>query len=204
MTRNRIFVIVLIDLALILAIGLYLIQLYHSNHNPNIHGIFIQRPNELTDFEFMDTHGNTFTKNQLKGHWSFLFFGFTNCEMVCPTTLSALNKAYGMLEKSLPSNLLPQVIFITVDPERDNINKIDKFVRSFNSHFLGARTDIGSTIALEKQLAISTQKLNNTINHSAEILLVNPAAQVQVYFPYPADPIQLANDYKEILKDHPN
>lgn len=199
--QNKFFIMLLLDIVIILAIIIYIGERYYSNNNLKIHGVFIENPREIKDFKFTDNHNHLFTKNQLKGHWSLLFFGFTTCEIVCPTTLATLNKTYKILQNNLPESLLPQVVFISIDPENDTQSRLNQFVTSFNPRFIGARADINETMLLEKQLFISTKKINNTINHSAEILLMNPAGRVQVYFPYPAEPAKLASDYQLILSN---
>lgn len=172
-----------------------------------IDGTFLTPPQNITEFTLTDNHGNPFTKESLKGHWTMMFFGFTNCGMVCPTTMDALNKMYKIMEKELPNNQLPQVTFISVDPDRDTIEKINDYINSFNPHFVGARAEIAETIAFEKQLHIVAAKLEvdgqgknqYTINHTAEILLFNPNGQVQALLSYPHEPEQMVKDYKTIL-----
>lgn len=128
-----------------------------------------------------------------------IFFGFTNCEMVCPTTMVELSKMYKKLQQDLPENLLPLVVFISVDPNRDTVEKLNSFVNSFNSHFIGIRADITETIALAKQFHITVSK-NSPVNHNMEVLLLNPSTSIQAYFSYPHQSEQLAADYKLILE----
>lgn len=198
MKKNKIFFIVVLDSVIILSVILIIVMSHYSYHPPKIHGIYIAKPKTLTDFHLMDNQGHVFTKNQLLGHWTLLFFGFTSCQSVCPTTMATLNKTYELLQQKIPPHLLPHVVFVSIDPEEDTIKKINTFVNLFNKHFIGVRGETEETLALEKQLSISTKRINNTINHSAEILLVNPEGRAQVYFPYPANPIQLAHDYELI------
>jgi len=171
-----------------------------------INGILLPQPNVIQNFAFTDHYGNTFTKDNLKGHWSFLFFGFTNCGYVCPTTMTVLNKMYKMLEKNLSSEKLPMVILVSVDPERDTVARMNDYINSFNPRFVGLRADSQLTDAFVKNMHVSAVKMQAegaddqyTINHSAEILLINPDAKVQAYFSYPHNADQMAKDYKLIL-----
>jgi len=162
----------------------------------------------MNDFHLTDFNGKAFTNENLKGHWTMMFFGFTNCAMVCPTTMSALSGMYKQLQKELPQNQLPQVVMVSVDPDRDTQERMKDYVTSFNSQFKGVRADIAETVALEKQLHIVAAKIevdgqgNNqyTVNHSAEILLFNPKGQVQAYLSYPHQAEQMAKDYSLIVK----
>jgi len=172
-----------------------------------IDGIFVPTPTDITDFQLTDNVGKTFTKENLKGHWTMMFFGFTNCGMVCPTTLAELNKMYRTLQKELPDTQLPQVVLVSVDPERDTIERMNEYVTTFNPHFIGVRGDLPETESLKKQLHIVSAKMQAdgqgqsqyTINHSAEIMLFNPEAKVQAYLSYPHKADQMVSDYKSIL-----
>ena len=172
-----------------------------------INGVYLANPKEIKTFHLTDNKGNMFSNNNLKEHWTLLFFGFTNCGYVCPTTLTALNKMYHILQTELTDNQLPQVVLVSVDPERDSVARMDSYVNSFNEHFKGVRADLPETEALEKDLHIAAIKMQATgkgknhysVNHSAEILVVNPKGEVQAYLSFPPEANQLVKDYKLII-----
>jgi protein SCO1/2 len=172
-----------------------------------IDGIMVPQPTEMADFKLINTAGKSFTRNDLKGKWTFLFFGFTNCATVCPTTLSSLNKMYAQLEKELPKDQLPQIVLVSVDPERDTLDRMNEYLHSFNPHFIGARAELPVIEVFEKQLHVIAVKMqadgqgpnHYSVNHTAEILLINPQAQVQAYLSYPHNAEQMVKDYKFIL-----
>lgn len=178
-----------------------------SKKNNNIDGILLSKSKPIANFQMTDNQSHVFTKENLKGHWTMMFFGFTHCGYVCPTTMSALGKMYQMLEKELPTNQLPRVVMVSVDPERDSVQTMDKYVRSFNSHFVGVRGNIDQTSALQDQLHITATKMqaggsnkdSYTINHSAEIILFNPNAEIQAYFSFPHQAERMVQDYKSII-----
>lgn len=175
--------------------------------NIKIDGVVLPQTQVINDFKLMDNQGKPFTKENLKGHWTMMFFGFTNCGMVCPTTMAALNQMYKSLQTELPDSKLPQVVMISVDPDRDTIERMNEYVMTFNPHFIGARAEIEETVALEKQLHIAAAKIeadgegknHYTINHTADILLFNPDAQLQAFMSFPHKADQMAKDYKLIL-----
>ena len=179
----------------------------HQKPTVKLNGVYLPTPTTISPFALTDNHNKPFTQDNLKNHWTMMFFGFTNCAMVCPTTMAALNGMYQKLEKELPADKMPQIVFVSVDPERDTVDKINDYMISFNKNFIGTRAEIVDTIALEKQLHIVAAKLqvdgqgkdNYTINHSAEILLFNPDGKLQAYFSYPHDSDELAKEYKMIL-----
>lgn len=175
--------------------------------NIKVNGIILPEAKAVSQFQLTDNHGKAFTQTHLQGHWTLLFFGFTNCAMVCPTTMAALNDMYKTLQQELPDNKLPQVVLVSVDPDRDTVERLNDYVTSFNSHFIGTRTDAEQTEALKKQFHIAAVKLqadgkgkdHYTVNHTAEILVINPKGELQAYLSYPHTADQLVKDYKSLL-----
>jgi protein SCO1/2 len=212
LSNNKILVIIILVFALLAAgvIGLGVIRRSGTaDALPiKIDGVYFTTGKEINDFALTDTANKAFTKANLKNHWTLMFFGFTNCGFVCPTTLAALNKMYLTLQKDLPADQLPKVVLISVDPDRDSIEKINSYVTAFNPNFVGAKGDVAATIDLEKQLHVAAVKLqaqgqskdHYTINHSAEIMVFNPAGQLQAYLSYPHKPEQMVADYKLMLQ----
>lgn len=174
-----------------------------SKEEVKIDGVLLNPPKIINEFKLTDMTGKPFTNENLKGQWTMMFFGFCNCGMVCPTTLSSLNKMFQLLEKQLPQDQLPRVLFVTVDSERDTLAKLKKYVTTYNSHFLGARGEPSDIAALTKQLHILAIKIQTKhdyyYDHSAEILLVNPEGKVQAYLSYPHKPEQMVKDYQTII-----
>jgi protein SCO1/2 len=198
----------LLDAVIIIALVLYFGMRHHSPvHNVKIQGVYLPLPVAIAPFHLTDNHGKIFTNENLKGHWTMLFFGFTNCGFVCPTTLTELNKMYQQLQNKLSKNNLPQVIFISVDPARDTVKRINEYVTAFNPQFIGLRGKESATEKLENELHIMAEKMqtsrkgknNYTIDHTAEILLINPAGQLQAYMSYPHTAEQMIKDYNLIL-----
>lgn len=195
-------------LMLITVVAMFYYSVTHRTHAQSVReikidGLYLTPPKKFNDFQLTDNKGHTITHENLKGKWTMMFFGFTNCGMVCPTTLSSLNKMYQLLEKEVSSDQLPQVLFVTVDPERDTVSKLNRYVTTFNPHFIGARGTPDAIATLTKQLHILAIKINTKnsyyYDHSAEILIINPEGDVQAYLSYPHKPEQLVKDYKLIL-----
>jgi protein SCO1/2 len=181
-------------------------QRFYHEHHVDINGTYLIKPLAVPYFDLTDNRNQPFTKNNFLGHWTFLFFGFTHCEMVCPISLSTLNAMYRQLEKTLPPAQLPQVVFVTIDPERDTQKKLNLYVSNFNSHFIAARTTSEKTVALESDFHVESNKTASnkpgsaySINHSSEILLINPEAKIQAYFRYPPHTEFMVNDYNSII-----
>jgi protein SCO1/2 len=208
--HNKLIFIILLIVAIFTTSVFYfsIIQKRHKKptiQSVKIEGTFIPVAKEIADFQLTANNGKPFSKNDMKGHWTMMFFGFTNCGYVCPTTLAELNKMHQILKKQIPDQQLPQVVLVSVDPERDSVERMNDYVRAFNVNFIGARAEIKETEALENQLHISAIKMpaegsnNYMVNHSAEIILFNPEAKIQAYFSFPPKSDRLAEDYRAIL-----
>lgn len=179
----------------------------YSAQTVKVDGTVLTPAKQITDFQLVDGNGNPFTKESLKGHWTMMFFGFTNCGVVCPTSMSALNRMYQNLQKQLPNDQLPQVVMVSVDPERDTMEKMKKYVASFNPNFVGTTGKTPDILALTKQVHVVAIKIqaegqdknNYSVDHSAEVLVFNPNAELQAYLSYPHHPEQMVKDYKSII-----
>lgn len=167
--------------------------------------IFTQ-PRTVVPFKLQTDNGNSFSNENLKGHWSLLFYGFTNCAMICPTTMTELNKMYQILAKD-KQQVLPQVVFISVDPERDTIKRLHNYVHSFNPHFIGVTGDEKELATLAKHMGAMYMKVRDKkdpthyyIDHSAFIILVNPKGQMVGILSSPHEAENMANNFKQITQ----
>ena len=118
-------------------------------------------PQDIGTFSLVDTKGRPFNNDSLWGQWTFLFFGFTNCGSICPTEMANLAKLYTILLQD-KQNPMPQVVMISVDPDRDTLQKLGAYVTSFNPHFQGATGDKSQINQLASNLSILyTQVVTN-------------------------------------------
>lgn len=163
-------------------------------------------PKPIADFQLADHAGQPFTLDNLKNRWTFAFFGYTHCPDVCPTSLSMLGQVQRLLEKSLDANHRPQVIFVSVDPERDTPELLSKFVPYFHPDFVGVTGDAGEILRLTRQLGIIYARSDGEANtadsylvdHSAAIILFDPAGKFHALFNVPHDPKLIATDFLAI------
>jgi protein SCO1 len=179
---------------------------YHNTHQASASAqlaaatIFTQ-PRAISSFQLIDADQQPLTLENLKGHWSLLFFGFTNCPDLCPTTLATLNQAYKKLETA--HTKLPQILFISVDPERDDPERMHEYLSSFNNHFLGATGQQAQIDQLTHELSVLYTKTTNqnqvSIDHSGTILIINPQGQFYGVFTTPHDANKIAQDMQHIM-----
>jgi protein SCO1/2 len=158
----------------------------------------------LLDFALVDHNGDSFTLDSLRGHWTLAFFGYTHCPDVCPTALSMLVQVRRKLEAEMPSDELPEVVFFSVDPERDTPAQLATFLPYFHPGFLGVTGDAGQITILTRQIGILHAKAENAgdsdylVDHSAAIILFDPDGKFHAVFGVPHDPDLLVPDFLAI------
>ena len=166
-------------------------------------GTWLEPGRPLPEFMLVDQAGNPFSKERLQGRWSVLFFGFTSCPDICPTTLTTL----GSFEKSLqdlPASDRPQVVFVSVDPQRDTPDRVDAYVKFFSPTIQGATGTPEATAALADALHVpyAVTPLPDgtyTVDHSSALFLVAPDAALRALFSSPHDASKLAADFRQVV-----
>jgi len=156
------------------------------------------------NFSLQDSNGNTKTMADYKGKVVVVFFGFTQCPDVCPTTLTEMDEALKLLG---PKADKVQVIFITVDPERDTAGVLAQYVPAFNPRFVGLRpADEAGLEKLAKDFRIYYKKVpgskpgSYTMDHSAGSYVFDQNGQLRLYIKHAQGPEVLAHDLKNILQ----
>ncbi len=167
-------------------------------------------PRRLSPFVLTGDDGKPFTNKNLLGQWTMVFFGFTNCPDLCPTTLSTIKDAYKQFA-SLKPEQKPKVLFISVDPEQDTPKIIRQYLNSFNKEFIGATGSSEQLKKLTQEMSVVYMKVmqkNNKkkdhymIDHSGTILVVDPKGQLYAIFTTPHNPDMLAKDMLRIEKNY--
>lgn len=155
----------------------------------------------VADFRLLDQNGAAFTLDNLKGHWTFAFFGYTHCPDVCPTSLAMLAQVMRKLEAGGQSDTLPRGLFVSVDPQRDTPAVLAKYLPYFHPDFIGATGDNGEIMQLTRQLGILYAKAEGSgdtdylVDHSAAIILFDPDGKFRALFGVPHDPDKIASDF---------
>ena len=166
-----------------------------------------EQTRSLPEFTLIDHTGKTFGKERFIGHWTFLFFGYTHCPDVCPTTLTALNRMMKSInEQQRIGNL--QVLFVSVDPQRDSTSRLAQYVSYFNPDFIGATGDSHLLQNLAGTLGIAYAKLPSSsgdptdylMDHGASVLLIGPYGTLRAVFSPPFDAKALASDFLTLYR----
>ena len=154
------------------------------------------------DFSLTDHHGKPRRLADFKGKAVVLFFGFTQCPDVCPTTLSAMHETMKLLG---PDAERVQVLFVSLDPERDTQELLAQYVPQFNPSFLGLRTDADGTAAIAREFKVFYAKQpgktpdSYTIDHSTGSFAFDPQGRLRLLLRHGEAPANIAADLKLLL-----
>ena len=184
----------LICIAGVLAVSAALLWRHSAPQIELATGTYLSPERTLPDFSLIDQRGQSFGPRNLSGHWSLLFFGYTNCPDFCPTTLTTL----AAMEKKVRAEARPQVVFISVDAERDTPQQLAKYVPHFDPDFIGVTAADQHTIqALARKLGVAVAITHGadgsyTVDHSGAIFVVDPAGKLAAILtgPFTADALQ--------------
>ena len=156
------------------------------------------------DFSLLDPDGNTRTLADFKGKVVVMFFGYTQCPDICPTTLTEMQQVMTLLG---PQSDKVQVLFVTVDPERDTAAILKQYVPSFDPRFLGLRpADEAALEKVAKDFKIYYKKVpgkspgSYTMDHTAGSYAFDPQGRLRLYIKHAQGPETLAHDLKELMK----
>lgn len=160
---------------------------------------------KFSGYTLTDQNGQKFSNDSFKGKWSLIFFGFTHCPDICPTTLLDMQKIHKYLtNKGLK---LPQFIFVSVDSDRDTPEKLKTYLDYFNPDFIGVTGDYPNILSLTTQLGVAyriephqSSEENYNVDHSAALYLINPEAERYGIFTAPHDVKKMASDLEKIME----
>jgi len=154
------------------------------------------------DFNLTDHNGQARSLSDFKGKVVAMFFGYTHCPDVCPTTLSDFSAALKLLGAQADQ---VQVIFVTLDPQRDTPDLLKQFVPAFNPAFLGMYTDAEGLKQLAHEYKVVYQKASvksaddYLIDHSAGTYIYDPQGRIRLLMAYGSRPETIAHDLKILL-----
>jgi protein SCO1/2 len=154
-------------------------------------------PKPLPEFSLTDHSGQAFTKADLQGKWSLVFFGFTHCPDICPATLQQLSIANTRLTES--SNDVPDIVLISVDPDRDSPQVMAAYVSHFSGEIRGVSGDIIELRKLTSAAGVFFEKSElpdggYSVDHATAVLVINEDAAIHASFSAPHDIDSFVND----------
>ena len=171
-----------------------------------IQGTILSPARKIAVPTLLQGDGSDFTLEDLTGHWSLLFFGYTHCPDVCPVTMGVLAQTKKI---ALADNqLFPEVFFISVDPDRDKVGMLAEYVQYFDKDFIGVTGDDSLIKALTLQMSVVYMKMaasdassesDYLVDHSSALLLLNPEGKLVAFMNPPHEPKIILKDLQKVI-----
>lgn len=166
--------------------------------------LLLSEARPLTPFTLQDQDGNPFTLERLRGGWSLLFFGYTHCPDICPTTLGMLRGVAKKLETQPEVRADTRVFFVSVDPKRDTLPHLKEYIAYFDPDFAAVTGEREEIDKLSRQLGAmymfdgDTTGNDYIANHSATVALVDPQGRWVARFNPPHTMTKFSSDYLQL------
>ena len=202
---------ILLTVALLsLGLGYWFSQQYQAQNREGtipkgLEATVLDTPRPLTAFSLQDHDNRPFNDQTLKGHWSFLFFGYTHCPDVCPISLKVMQDTWKQIPHDPTDKAAPRMFFVSVDPDRDTSELLKQYVNYFDPSFIGVTGDANEIDKLTGQLGIlygfedkDPETGNYNVNHSAQFLLLDPQGRLRAVVSPPHDPATIASNFQSI------
>jgi len=198
-------IVIVIFIAIVIAMFVYKItspRILTVKELVNNGAITFQEPEAVKNFSLLSHSKQTFTQDDLKDHWTVLFFGFTHCAGYCPATLALLDSFYGQLEDDIRDKT--DVIMVTVDPSRDSSEVLAAYVPKFNPDFIGLTGEFLTIKLLANSLHVPLQKKamqgeNYHVQHGEQLILINPKGEFHGFFKAGFSLARLKTTYQSIV-----
>lgn len=168
--------------------------------------IMLPKPRALADINLQTDAGVAFTESNLKSDtdsvWSFIFFGFTNCPDICPTTMSVMGQAYNDLSEE--ERMAFRGMLVSVDPERDDLNSLGEYARAFSPSFTGVTGSITNLATFTTQVNAAFQKIPGAagepyqIDHTGNLVIVNPRGHYHGFIKLPHTRAKLVETFRAL------
>ncbi|NUN60233.1 MAG: SCO family protein [Burkholderiaceae bacterium] len=175
-----------------------------SKGKPEFRGVDISEVEYARDIPLPDHNGQQRSLKDFRGKVVVVFFGYTQCPDVCPTTMQEMAEVKKMLG---PDGDRLQSIFVTVDPERDTPDMLKAYMGNFDPSFLALRGTPEQTAAVAKDFKIYFKKVDGktptsyTMDHSAGSYIYDTQGRLRVYYRYGSGAEALAADVRTLLKE---
>lgn len=162
---------------------------------------YLNQGRPFPPFQLKRTDGLDLNPSALVGHWTILFFGYTQCRSICPTTMAMLHQTYDILRQKEVA--LPDMIMISLDGERDSQDTMRQYVKAFDPAFIGATGNMTTVQKLSQILGIvydAKMSQDGQIDHSGSLTVINPMGEVVAFFTPPMQAKDVALDLETLIQ----
>jgi protein SCO1/2 len=192
-------------IVVVLAAAIVIVPVALMLATPHFHGTVYDDPPMAADFELPRTDGSSFRLSDSRGDVVVLYFGYTHCPDVCPTTLVDLRRTVERLGDKAEDL---EVVFITVDPERDDPERVDAYLSNFNPDFIGLVgeqveidpiiEDYGVAVVIED---VDESAAGYLVGHTSSMFVVDRAGRLRLRMHYGASAEDYARDLRYLLRE---
>ncbi|HET9590068.1 MAG TPA: SCO family protein [Anaerolineales bacterium] len=157
------------------------------------------------EIELVRSNGDSFRLSELRGNVVLLFFGYTSCPDVCPTTMAELKQALEKLSEEDASQV--QVLFVTVDPERDTPERVQQYVDHFNPDFIGLSgteaelAGVWRDYGVFRAIVDGTSAAGYLVDHTARVTVIDEEGQLRLSYPFDTPVDNIVHDLKLLLRE---
>ncbi len=203
MGPRNLFVAILLGLAL--AAGIFVALRTQAPPPEATSALLLPEPTPLPEFNLVDQQGQPVDESVFRGQWDLVFFGFTHCPDICPTTLQVLSTARAALADA-GQEPLPRIVLVSVDPERDTPEILGPYVEYFGADTLGITGSLEETKKLTSSLGIFFEKRatdddNYLVDHSAAVLVIDPDGRFSALFSGPHQVADYVHDLPLVMQE---
>ena len=202
MDRRTIFVV----LASFLLIGIVAAGVFLFSKPASFRGTMYAEPYPpAPEIELTRDNGASFKLSGMRGNIVLLFFGYTSCPDVCPTTMAELKQALEALHENDAKQV--KVLFVTVDPERDTPERVQEYVNHFNSDFIGLSgteselADVWKDYGVFRENVEGTSAAGYLVNHTARVTLIDRNGNLRLSYAFDTPVDSIVHDLKLVLKE---
>jgi protein SCO1/2 len=181
--------------------GVYVARMLNQPAVPSLEsGTSLPQARVLPDFNLVDTQGQAASAASLRGHPTLVFFGFTHCPDVCPTTLALLANVQQQQAATVPGL---KVALISVDPERDTPQQLGSYIASFRGDLIGLTGDASEIVKATRAFGVAAARVdlgggNYTMDHSATVFALDSQARIVAVFTPPFSAAALTRDLERL------
>lgn len=171
---------------------------------PELHGVLLQSPRQADDFTLTASSGEPLALGDLRGKFVLIYFGYTSCPDVCPTTLNDLKQMAAALGEQRMQDV--QIVLISVDPQRDTPERLALYLNSFDPRFLGMTGELEDVQRIASQFGIffeaqpGTPDTGYLVDHTSVVTVVDPDGYVRMIFPYGTTGKDMAADMTYLMR----
>ncbi len=174
------------------------------DYQADLYGAVFDPPRPISDFSVASTTGSPFRFSEHRGEVMLLYFGYRACPDFCPTTFAEMRRIYADLGE--PADRL-KILFVTVDPERDDLENLGLYTNAFHEDFIALRDDGATLEQMMSEFGVVAEKqqlgesaLAYLVDHTASIFLVGPDGRLQAQYLYGTDYRDIVHDIQRIFE----